>query len=67
MNILQKFANSNSSLPRNMELFLSVSLVVARGEQHEESDLMFFVELKDPTFLLCLILKKNWNVYVTAK
>lgn len=40
---------------------------VARGEQHEESDLDVFVELKDRTLLLCLILKKNWNVYVTAK
>mgnify|MGYP000201017660 CR=1 FL=1 len=55
---------------------------VARGEQHEESDLDVFVELKDPDpFIMFDImsslilpdfeerakLKKNWNVYVTAK
>ena len=42
---LTKSANSSNSVPRNMELFLSVIFgSVARGEQHEGSDLDVFVD-----------------------
>ncbi len=66
MNTLQKSANSSNSVPRNMELFLLVSLVLWPVESNmKKKDV--FVELKDPDPLLCLILKKNWSVYVIAK
>gem|GEM_PF-4658621 len=43
MNILQKFANSNNSLPRNMELFLLVFLVLLPVESNMKRVIWMFL------------------------
>ncbi len=67
MNILQNSPIQTTVCREIWNYFYWYFGSVARGEQHEESGFGCFVELKDPDPLLCLILKKNWNVYVTAK
>mgnify|MGYP000452970410 CR=1 FL=1 len=60
MNILQKFANSNNSLPRNMELFLLVFLVLLPVESNMKRVIwMFFVELKDPDPFIMFDIKEE--------